>query len=64
MTPPDDRRTITANEAQQNLGIPASTIRSWARRNEIAAVSIGHDGQRWYLLAQVLKLAAGELLDA
>jgi len=57
MTPPDDRRTITATEAQQHLGIPATRIRKWASRQRLYAVSIGRDRQRWYLLADVLKLA-------
>jgi len=63
MSPPDERRTITASEAQA-LGIPAGTIRSWASRGELYAVSIGPDRQRWYRLADVLKLAFGEPLDA
>ena len=57
MTPPDDRRTITATEAEQSLGIPASRVRKWASRRLLFAVSIGHDGQRWYRLDQVLELA-------
>lgn len=55
---PDDRRTITAAEARENLGIPASTVRGWAKRGEILAVSIGDHGSRWYLLREVLELAA------
>ena len=58
MTPPDDRRTITANEAQRQLGIPATRVRKWASRRRLFAVSIGPDRQRWYLLADVLQLAA------
>lgn len=57
--PPDDRRTITAAEAQRSLGIPAGTIRSWASRQRIFAVSIGPDGQRWYRLDQVVALRHG-----
>lgn len=57
MAPPDDRRTITATEAQHHLGIPASRIRKWASRRKLSAVSIGPDGQRWYRLDQVLELA-------
>lgn len=56
MTPPDDRRVITATEAHRELGIPAGTVRSWASRRLIFAVSIGRDGQRWYRLADILAL--------
>lgn len=56
MTPPTDRRVITATEAHRELGIPAATVRSWAHRKLIDAVSIGRDGQRWYRLADVLAL--------
>lgn len=59
---PDDRRTITAAEAQRTLGIPAATVRSWARRRQIFAVSIGRDGQKWYRLDQVLTLAGRQLI--
>jgi hypothetical protein len=55
---PDDRRTITASEAQRTLGIKASRIRQWAHRNRLFAVSIGPDRQRWYLVADVLELAS------
>jgi hypothetical protein len=54
---PDDRRTITASEAQRTLGIKAARIRQWAHRSRLFAVSIGPDGQRWYLVADVLELA-------
>ena len=54
---PDDRRIITATEAQRTLGIKASRVRQWAHRNRLFAVSIGPDGQRWYPLADVLELA-------
>lgn len=57
MNPPPERRTITAVEAEQTLGIPASRVRKWASRQRIFAVSIGRDGQRWYRLDQVLELA-------
>lgn len=57
MIAPDDRRTITATEAQNCLGIPATRVRKWASRRRISAVSIGRDGQRWYRLDQVLELA-------
>lgn len=53
-----DRRTITATEAQQYLGINAARIRKWASRQRIFAVSIGPDGARWYRLEDVLELAA------
>lgn len=54
----DDRRTITAKEAAAELGIPTGTIRGWASTRRLFAVSIGPDGQRWYLLSEVLELAA------
>jgi len=56
MTPPDDRRTITAKEAEAELGIRASRVRKWASRRRLFAVSIGPDGSRWYRLDQVLEL--------
>lgn len=60
--PPEDRRVITAAEAEQALGIKAATVRKWASRHRIFAVSIGDDGQRWYRLDQVLQLAERRLL--
>lgn len=57
INPPEDRRTITAKEAEAELGIPAGTIRGWASAGKLYAVSIGPDRQRWYLLAEVLILA-------
>lgn len=57
VTPPDDRRTITATEAQISLGIRADRVRQWASRRRLYAVSIGPDRQRWYLLRDVLELA-------
>lgn len=54
----DHRRTITAKEAAAELGIPTGTIRGWASAGRLFAVSIGPDGQRWYLLSAVLELAA------
>jgi DNA-binding transcriptional MerR regulator len=62
MTPPDDRRTITATEAARTLGIPSGTVRSWASRQLIFAVAIGRDGQKWYRLDQVLALAGRQLI--
>ena len=56
MEPPDDRRTITAAEAERHLGIRADRIRKWASRRRLYAVSIGHDRQRWYRLDHVLEL--------
>lgn len=53
----NERRVITASEAQAYLGIPASTVRSWARRGQLHPVSIAHRARRWYLLSQVLDLA-------
>ena len=56
--PPDDaRRHITAREAEEQLGIPSGTVRAWASQRKLFAVSIARDGSRWYLLAEVLKLA-------
>jgi hypothetical protein len=54
---PDDRRVITAPEAERHLGIKAATVRKWASRRRIHVVSIGRDGTRWYRLDQVLELA-------
>lgn len=56
---PPDRRVITTREAEESLGIPASSIRAWASRERIYAVSIDANGERWYRLAEVLELAAG-----
>lgn len=62
MTPaPPERRTITAKEAEAQLGIPAGTIRGWASSGRLYAVSIGPDRQRWYLLREVLALNAERL---
>lgn len=55
---PPGRRVITAREAQEELGIPASTIRAWASQQRLFAVSIARNGVRWYRLADVLALAA------
>jgi hypothetical protein len=57
MTPPLDRRVITATEAEQSLGIKASRVRKWASRRRLFAVSIAPDGSRWYKLSDVLELA-------
>jgi excisionase family DNA binding protein len=64
MRTPDDRRVITAREAAESLGIPAGTVRSWASRGDLFAVSIGRDGQRWYLLSDVMNLGFGASLTA
>lgn len=56
-TPTDDRRVITAKEAERELGIKADRVRQWAHRRRLFAVSIGPDQQRWYKLTDVLKLA-------
>lgn len=48
---------ITAKEAEDNLGIPAGTIRGWATAGKLLARSIGPDRQRWYLLSDVIELA-------
>lgn len=55
---PDDRRVITAKEAETYLGIPASSIRAWASTQHLYPVSIGPRGERWYPLSEVLALAA------
>jgi hypothetical protein len=54
----DERRVITAREAQDELGVPASSIRAWASQGRLHAVSIGPDRQRWYLLSDVVELAS------
>lgn len=56
MNPPEDRRVITAPEAQRELGIPASSIRAWASQERLFPVSIDQRGRRWYRLADVLAL--------
>ena len=58
MTPPPERRTVTATEAEQCIGVKAATVRKWASRRRLFAVSIDRDGQRWYRLDQVLELVA------
>lgn len=54
----NERRIITAAEAQRYLGIPAATVRSWAHRGQLHAVAIASQGRRWYRLADILDLAA------
>jgi hypothetical protein len=55
----DERRVITAREAQQCLGIPASTIRSWVRRGKLYACSIGPRREHWFRLVDMLTLWMG-----
>lgn len=54
----NERRVITAAEAEQYLGIPAATVRKWASRGRVHSVGIAHRGQRWYRLRDILDLAA------
>ncbi len=54
----DERRVITASEAERYLGIPAETVRSWARRGHIHPVGIAGRGRRWYRLADILMRCA------
>ena len=55
---PLDRRVVTPREAEEQLGIPASSIRAWASQKRLFAVSIDRNRSRWYRLADVLALAA------
>ena len=52
----NERRVITAPEAQRELGVPAATVRSWAHRGKLYAVGIGESRERWYKLSDVLAL--------
>lgn len=51
-----DRRVITSREAEEQLGIPASSIRAWASQRRLFAVSIAANGERWYRLSDVVEL--------
>ncbi len=54
----DERRVITASEAEACLGVKASRVRQWACRRRLYAVAIGPKGERWYRLDEILALAA------
>jgi hypothetical protein len=58
LKPPDDRRRITAREAETELGVPASTIRAWASASKQRLYAIGIDlkGRKLYRLSDVLTL--------
>ena len=52
------RRSITANQAEACLGIPAATIRGWAKQKRLLPCGIGERGEREYRLVDVLDLRA------
>lgn len=54
---PDERRHITAREAEMCLGIRAGTVRQWARREKLFPCSTDKHKEQWYLLKDVLDLA-------
>jgi hypothetical protein len=41
----DVRHLFTSAEAEQWLGIPAATVRSWARRHKVWAYGLTEDGR-------------------
>jgi hypothetical protein len=55
---PDDRRKVTAREAQTELGVPTGTIRAWASasKQRLYAVGIDTRGRKLYRLSDVLAL--------
>ena len=46
----------TAAEAERHLGIPASTVRSWARRRRIVSRGIDEAGSPLYAVDDLRKL--------
>lgn len=52
----DERRRIAAYEAPAAVGVPAATVRSWARRGRIYAVAIDPQGRPLYLTADLTRL--------
>jgi DNA-binding transcriptional MerR regulator len=54
--PPEQYRHVTAREAEEQLNVPASTVRAWASQGRLHAVSIDAKGRRWYRLSDVLAL--------
>lgn len=57
--PPDERRSITARAAMEQLGIPMATIWQWVHRGDLHPVAMhpGRGHPREYPLARVLELA-------
>lgn len=51
-----NRRHITTREAWEMLGIPASTMRVWLKREKLFVVSVASNGENWFCLSDVLKL--------
>jgi hypothetical protein len=54
---PDVLHLFTAAEAATVLGIPAATVRSWARRQRIVKYGLTEDGHPMYERGQLLRLA-------
>lgn len=52
----DERRTMTAPEAERELGVPASSIRGWASLQKLFAVGIDQRGRKLYRVSDVLAL--------
>ena len=50
------RRTITAREAQQCLGIPRGTIRAWVAQGKLHYCDVDANRKRLYWLVDVLYL--------
>jgi DNA-binding transcriptional MerR regulator len=46
----------TAAEAERHLGIPASTVRSWARRRQIVARGLDEEGSPLYAVSDLRTL--------
>ena len=44
----DVRHLFTAAEAEQWLGIPAATVRSWARRQQVWSFGLTESGKPMY----------------
>lgn len=44
---------LTAAEAEKRFGVPASTVRSWARRRQIVARGIDQAGSPLYATADL-----------
>ena len=56
MTGAEARRTITAREAQQCLGIPRGTIRAWVAQGKLHYCDVDVNRKRLYWLVDVLYL--------
>lgn len=47
---------IAAHQAEELYGIPAATVRSWARRRRLFARALDGAGQPLYATAEILRL--------